>query len=88
MLNDGIQDGRDVSWIYDADLELLAGRTAAVVASGGRADDLALRLVLAGVEPRAVEPDAGAALDRALALTPEGRTAGCRTNVHGDAAGA
>ena len=72
MLNDGIQDGRDVSWIYDADLELLAGRTAAVVASGGRADDLALRLVLAGVEPRAVEPDAGAALDRALALTPEG----------------
>ncbi len=72
MLNDGIQDGRDVSWIYDADLELLAGRTAAVVASGARADELALRLVLAGVEPRAVESDAGAALDRALALTPEG----------------
>ena len=25
MLNDGIQDGRDVSWIYDADVERLAG---------------------------------------------------------------
>jgi len=72
ILNDGIQDGRDVSWIYDADLELLAGRTAAVVASGARAEELALRLVLAGVEPQAVEPRVDVALDRALALTPDG----------------
>lgn len=72
ILNDGIQDGRDVSWIYDAELELLAGRQATVVASGVRADDMALRLALAGVEPRTVEPRIEVALDRALALTPEG----------------
>ena len=28
-LNDGIADGRDVSWIWDADFEVLAGRVAA-----------------------------------------------------------
>ena len=72
ILNDGVQDGRDVSWIYDADLELLAARAVTAVASGTRADDMALRLALAGVEPRAVEPRIEAALDRALALTPEG----------------
>ena len=70
ILNDGIQDGRDVSWIYDAELEMLAGRQATVVASGTRADDMALRLALAGVEPRVVEPGIEAALDRALELTP------------------
>src|SRR5207248_6926947 len=30
-LNDGVQDGRDVSWIWDVDFEQLAGRTAGVV---------------------------------------------------------
>ena len=58
------------SWIYDAELEMLAGRQATVVASGTRADDMALRLALAGVEPRVVEPGIEAALDRALELTP------------------
>ena len=28
VLNDKIADGRDVSWIWDADFELLAGRVA------------------------------------------------------------
>ena len=72
ILNDGIQDGRDVSWIYDADIELLAGHRAIVIASGTRADDMALRLALAGVEPRVVEPGIESALGRALELTPEG----------------
>jgi UDP-N-acetylmuramyl tripeptide synthase len=72
LLNDGVQDGRDVSWIYDADLERLAGRTRAVVASGARANDLALRLHLAGIDPDVVDPDVERALDAALALTPEG----------------
>ncbi len=72
ILNDGIADGRDVSWIYDADIEQLAGHTAAVVVSGTRADDLALRFVLAGIEPAAVEPQIEAALEQALALTAEG----------------
>lgn len=72
MLNDGIADGRDVSWIYDAEIELLAGYAGSVIVSGTRADDLALRFALAGVEPTEVVADIDAALERALALTPEG----------------
>lgn len=48
-LNDKIADGRDVSWIWDADFEQLAGRATRVVCSGTRADDIALRLAYAGV---------------------------------------
>lgn len=52
-------DGRDVSWLWDVDYEQLAGRT--VVATGPRAQDLAVRLTYAGVEHKTV-PDLGAAL--------------------------
>src|SRR5690606_1437257 len=72
MLNDGIPDGQDVSWIYDADLERLAGRVGPVVCSGRRAPDLALRLALAGIEPAAVDADCERALDLALAHTEPG----------------
>jgi lipid II isoglutaminyl synthase (glutamine-hydrolysing) len=51
VLNDQIADGRDVSWIWDADFELLAGRVRRVTCSGSRAADLATRLKYAGVEP-------------------------------------
>ena len=51
VLNDNIADGRDVSWIWDADFELLAGRIRHVTCSGSRAADLAVRLKYAGVEP-------------------------------------
>ncbi len=72
LLNDGIQDGRDVSWIYDADVERLAALAPDLVCGGDRAADLALRCALAGVEPRAVETDVERALDVALAGTPRG----------------
>lgn len=72
MLNDGIQDGQDVSWIYDADVEMLAGRVGAVVCGGVRAEELALRFALAGIEPAAIEPQAAQAIARALALVPPG----------------
>ena len=72
MLNDGIQDGRDVSWIYDADLELLAPLAPTVVCAGDRAEDMALRWHLAGVEPRAIHQQTERALDAALDLTPAG----------------
>ncbi len=74
-LNDGVQDGRDTSWIYDADVEALAreaGGGIRAIASGLRAEDMALRLVLAGVTPERVEGDLAAALDAALAGTPPG----------------
>ncbi len=73
-LNDAIADGQDVSWIWDVDLEPLLARVERVVASGERAAELALRLTYGGLAEDAleVEPALEAALDRALALTPEG----------------
>jgi UDP-N-acetylmuramyl tripeptide synthase len=64
VLNDKIADGRDVSWIWDADYELLAGRVRRFTCSGSRAAELAVRLKYAGVEPAriAVQPDLAAAL--------------------------
>jgi lipid II isoglutaminyl synthase (glutamine-hydrolysing) len=47
-LNDRIADGRDISWIWDADFELLAGRVRRVTCAGTRAPELALRLKYAG----------------------------------------
>jgi len=74
-LNDGIADGRDVSWIWDADFELLAGHVRRVTCSGTRAEEMALRLKYAGVEARAhVEHDLGDSLDSAVAdANGEGR---------------
>ena len=59
-INAGIPDGRDTSWIWDVDMRSLRNRSL-VVASGARAEDIALRLTVAGLDPL-VEPD----LERAL----------------------
>lgn len=74
LLNDRAADGEDVSWIWDADFEQLAGTTTGLTASGGRALDLALRLKYAGEEPQHVDQDVGAALTWALEQTPQGET--------------
>jgi UDP-N-acetylmuramyl tripeptide synthase len=75
FLNDDIADGRDISWIWDVDFELLAGKTRAVTASGRRAWDMALRLKYAGLEPALrVEADSAEALRTALSEVPEGET--------------
>jgi lipid II isoglutaminyl synthase (glutamine-hydrolysing) len=49
ILNDRTADGRDVSWVWDADFELLAGRVRRVTCAGTRAGELAVRLKYAGV---------------------------------------
>jgi lipid II isoglutaminyl synthase (glutamine-hydrolysing) len=71
-LNDGIADGRDVSWIWDVDFEPLLEHLERVVATGDRAAELALRFKYAGFTEQAIEvvPDLGRALDRGLELTP------------------
>jgi UDP-N-acetylmuramyl tripeptide synthase len=67
-LNDGIADGRDVSWIWDADFELLVGRARRITCSGTRAEEMALRLKYAGVDaPTSVDRDLGRSLDAAVA---------------------
>jgi UDP-N-acetylmuramyl tripeptide synthase len=76
VLNDGIADGRDISWVWDADFEIAAGRLKLTVVSGSRAAEMALRLKYAewDVSTLVVEPDIATALDTALAATPEGGT--------------
>jgi UDP-N-acetylmuramyl tripeptide synthase len=48
-LNDQYADGRDVSWIWDAQFERLTGHTKNIVVSGIRACDMANRLKYAGI---------------------------------------
>jgi UDP-N-acetylmuramyl tripeptide synthase len=68
VLNDNIADGRDVSWVWDADFEILAARVRRATCSGTRAEEMALRLKYAGVPATriAVAPDLAAGLDTAL----------------------
>jgi UDP-N-acetylmuramyl tripeptide synthase len=67
-LNDRIADGRDVSWIWDADFEMLADRVGDVTCSGTRASEMALRLKYAGwpLERIRIVSDLEASLDAAL----------------------
>jgi UDP-N-acetylmuramyl tripeptide synthase len=71
-LNDGIADGRDVSWIWDADFELLARAARRVICAGTRAPEMALRLKYAGWPEQSIEvvPEIEGSLDRALSATP------------------
>jgi UDP-N-acetylmuramyl tripeptide synthase len=73
VLNDDIADGRDVSWVWDADYELLAGRVRRVTCAGTRAAELAVRLKYAGIDPRriVVRPDLASALNEAAGDRPE-----------------
>jgi lipid II isoglutaminyl synthase (glutamine-hydrolysing) len=75
-INDKHADGTDVSWLWDADFERLAGHVADAVVSGTRAADMAVRLKYAGVAPDTlvIEPDLARALDLALERLPAGAT--------------
>lgn len=72
-INDNLADGTDVSWLWDANLERL-GQTGAVVTTGTRAHDMALRLKYAGIAETSVivDPDLAAALERAFQKAPPG----------------
>ncbi|MFA9400553.1 MAG: MurT ligase domain-containing protein [Acidobacteriota bacterium] len=70
-LNDRIADGRDVSWIWDADFEELRDRVRSVVCTGTRGPEMALRLKYAGwpVDRVTVVDD----LDRSLEIALDAR---------------
>ncbi len=72
-LNDRIADGRDVSWVWDADFEMLAGSVRRVICAGTRAPEMAVRLKYAGWPADAIEVQEGIAepLDRALEPAPK-----------------
>jgi UDP-N-acetylmuramyl tripeptide synthase len=73
-INDLIADGRDISWLWDVDFEMLRDRARAIVVTGIRAEDMALRLKYAGVDQGriAIERDGGRALIRARTLLAGG----------------
>ena len=74
ILNDRTADGRDVSWVWDADFEMLAGRVRRVTCAGTRAAELAVRLKYAGVpaDRLHVTPALAPALDEALGEVESG----------------
>lgn len=72
-INDRIADGRDVSWLWDVDVEALAAATdqiAHIVCAGSRAHDMAVRLKYAGMPAirQSARVDPVAAVQRALEL--------------------
>jgi lipid II isoglutaminyl synthase (glutamine-hydrolysing) len=73
-LNDGIADGRDVSWIWDVDFEPILPHVERVIATGDRSAELGLRLVYGGLPDDRLEivPGIEAALDRGLELIEAG----------------
>lgn len=48
-INDNYADGRDVSWLWDADFEQLKNTQKTITVSGIRAKDMAVRLKYAGI---------------------------------------
>ena len=59
-LNDRGADGTDVSWIWDADFEDFAGMAGnidTVIVSGDRAEDMAVRIKYAGIDPKHIETE-------------------------------
>lgn len=74
-INDFAADGRDVSWLWDADFELLAedNRMVHCVTSGTRAEDMAVRMKYAGmpIDRITVIPDLSSAIERTLGLGQE-----------------
>ena len=81
-INDNHADGRDVSWLWDVDFEMLAdawaegqaGEVEPFMVSGTRAEDMAVRLKYAELPVGTVIPDREKAIRAALESTPPGET--------------
>jgi len=76
-INDLYADGRDVSWLWDVDFELLADGDAPLSTTGLRGADMANRLKYAGVGMDRIVPlgeNFTAALDRFVDSVPPGGT--------------
>ncbi len=63
IINDNYADGRDVSWLWDADFGLLKGSKNQIVVSGLRANDMALRLKYADIKEIKIIPDIDEAIE-------------------------
>jgi UDP-N-acetylmuramyl tripeptide synthase len=76
-INDLHADGRDVSWLWDVDFEMLSDGEAPLSTTGIRGPDMANRLKYAGVAPEritALPGDLRVALNEFVSSIPEGST--------------
>ncbi|MFT4036944.1 MAG: MurT ligase domain-containing protein [Thermomicrobiales bacterium] len=74
-INDLAADGRDVSWLWDVDFEMLADGSAPISTTGVRGTDLANRLKYAGLPDSRIQPlpaDLAEALDAFVDTLPAG----------------
>ncbi len=79
LINDKLADGTDISWLWDANLELLSeiqDRVKTFFVSGIRAEDMAVRLKYAGIytDHITMETDNRTMLDTALEQLKPGET--------------
>jgi UDP-N-acetylmuramyl tripeptide synthase len=72
-INDRDADGRDVSWIWDADFERLTARGIPLIPAGRRAEEMALRLKYAGAAPAPAEREPLRAISSASDRCADGR---------------
>jgi UDP-N-acetylmuramyl tripeptide synthase len=73
-INDLTADGRDVSWLWDVDFEMLADGAAPLLTTGIRGADMANRLKYAGLPSERIVPlpsDLAAGLDAFVDALPE-----------------
>lgn len=70
-INDNYADGRDVSWLWDVDIEQLSETRRHIITGGIRGYDMALRLQYAEI-PSETERDYQEAIDILLERIPEG----------------
>lgn len=73
-INDNDADGRDVSWLWDVPLEVLAPHRPQAVTAGIRGADMALRLHYAEIESTP-SGDFEEAIGQLIEITPKGGTA-------------
>jgi UDP-N-acetylmuramyl tripeptide synthase len=75
-INDRFADGTDVSWLWDVEFERLQDRVNVAVCAGLRAEDMAVRLKYAGVQPERirVDNDLQRAIELALAAAEPAET--------------
>jgi len=67
-LNDDYADGRDVSWIWDAEFDRLANLNSKIYCTGHRARDISVRLKYAGIptENLVIDENLIASIDKAV----------------------
>jgi UDP-N-acetylmuramyl tripeptide synthase len=74
-INDLAADGRDVSWLWDVDFEMLCEGSASLFTTGIRGADMANRLKYAGVPAERIAPlpaDLSSGLDAFVESLPAG----------------